>query len=118
MNEDVLAIHCQEIALEDHKHISKNTGNVSYEQYFFNDEDTGMYVKIIRYPKGSITPLHTHHCAHGMYVLKGTLYTNKGDFEPGSFVWFKEGSVMTHGGKDEDVECLFITNKAFDIQYL
>jgi anti-sigma factor ChrR (cupin superfamily) len=117
MNEDVIAIHSQDIVLEDHKHVG-DTGNVLYAQDCLNDEDTCMLVKIVRYPKGSIVPLHTHHCAHGMYVLKGTLHTNKGDFEPGSFVWFKEGNIMFHGGKDEDVECLFITNKAFDMQYI
>jgi len=118
MNEDVITIHSRDIKLGDHKHISKNTGNITYEQYLLNDEDTGMIIKMIRYPKGSITPLHNHHCGHGIYVLKGTLHTDKGDFEQGSFVWFKEGSAMTHGGKEEDVECLFITNKKFDIHYL
>jgi anti-sigma factor ChrR (cupin superfamily) len=112
------AVRGEEIDLISHRHVSKNTGNVTFEQMLVCDEDTGMSVKQILYPKGSITPPHTHRCAHGMYVLKGTLHTDKGDFGPGSFVWFKEGSEMTHGGLDEDVECLFITNKAFDISYL
>ena len=112
-----IELHEKDIALEDHKHISKNTGNVTYEKVLWNDADTGMMVKLARYPKGSITPLHDHHCGHGLYVLKGTLHTDKGDFEAGSFVWFEEGTTMTHGGKGEDVECLFITNKAFDIHY-
>jgi len=103
----------------DYRHISKNTGNTTYEQYFVNDEDTGMSVKYIRYPKGTVTPKHDHHCAHGMYVLSGTLVTDRGSFGPGSFVWFPEGDVMTHGaGDDEDCDCIFITNKAFDIRYL
>ena len=118
MNDDFTGIHSTDITLGDHKHVSQNTGNVTFEQLLLYDEDTTMSVKMIRYPKGSVTPLHDHHCAHGMYVIKGTLHTDKGDFEAGSFVWFKEGSVMTHGGKDEDVECLFISNKTFDIHYL
>jgi anti-sigma factor ChrR (cupin superfamily) len=118
MKEDRIEIHGKDMHLDDYKHVSKNSGNVTYERPLVNDEDTGMMVKLIRYPKGAITPLHDHHCAHGMYVLSGTLHTDQGDFEPGSFVWFKEGCKMTHGGKDEDVECLFITNKVFDINYL
>ena len=118
MKEDRIEIHGKDMHLDDYKHVSKNSGNVTYERPLVNDEDTGMMVKLIRYPKGAITPPHDHHCAHGMYVLSGTLHTDRGDFEPGSFVWFKEGCKMTHGGKDEDVECLFITNKVFDINYL
>ena len=53
-----------------------------------------------------------------MYVLKGTLHTDKGDFGPGSFVWWKEGAIAEHGGLDEDVTVVFITNKAFNINYL
>ena len=112
-----ITFHKNEIDLSKER-ISGNTGNLSFEQYLLHDEDTGMMIKQIIYPKGSITPWHTHHCAHGMYVISGTLHTNLGDFEPGSFVWFKEGSVAFHGGLDEDVNCLFITNKPFDIDYL
>ena len=108
----------EDIDLASHRRVSGNTGNLSYEQYLLNDEDTGMMIKQIIYPKGSITPWHTHDCAHGMYVIRGTLHTNLGDFKEGSFVWFKEGSRAFHGGKDEDVECLFITNKPFNINYL
>ena len=110
MEKGYLAIPADRIIPEEHKHVSKNTGNVTYEQYLVTDEDTGMLVKYIRYPKGTVTPIHDHHCAHGMYVLKGTLHTDKGDFGPGSFIWFEEGNVMTHGAtQDEDVDCLFIT---------
>ena len=108
----------EEINVRKHEHVSKNTGNVMYEQYLLNDEDTKMMIKQILYPKGIITPWHTHDCAHGMYVLEGVLHTNLGDFDKGSFVWFKEGSKAFHGGKDEDVEVLFITNKEFNIHYL
>lgn len=118
MEKEFISVHSDEMKLEDYKHISKNSGNETYERPLLNDEDTGMTIKLIRYPKGNVTPLHDHHCAHGMYVLKGTLHTDRGDFEAGSFVWFKEGSQATHGGLDEDVECLFITNKPFDIHYL
>lgn len=118
MDSNRILIDSNSINLSNHPHVSKNTGNLTYELPFLNDGDTGMMIKLIRYPKGNVTPAHNHNCAHGMYVIKGTLYTDSGNFGPGSFVWFPEGDVMTHGGKDEDVECLFITNKAFDINYL
>jgi len=38
---------------------------------------------------------------------------------PGSFVWFPEGEEMEHGASPSgDVVVLFITNKAFRIDYL
>jgi quercetin dioxygenase-like cupin family protein len=54
-----------------------------------------------------------------MYVLEGTLVTHRGEFKPGSFVWFPEGEVMEHGASAAgDVVVLFITNKAFRIDYV
>ncbi|MDR1428915.1 MAG: cupin domain-containing protein [Spirochaetaceae bacterium] len=83
------------------------------------DADTGMQVSVTKYPKGFINPKHDHPCAHGMYVLKGVLHTSKGDFGPGSFVWFPEGEIMWHGAtENQDVEIIFITNKKFAINYL
>jgi len=82
------------------------------------DEETGMEVRLVRYPAGAVNPLHTHTCAHGMYVLEGTLVTHDGEYGPGHFVWFPEGSVMEHGATaDHDVTVLFITNKPFEIHY-
>jgi quercetin dioxygenase-like cupin family protein len=60
-----------------------------------------------------------HPCAHGMYVLEGTLVTHEGQFSPGSFVWFPEGETMEHGATaQQDVVVLFITNKPFEIHYV
>jgi quercetin dioxygenase-like cupin family protein len=80
---------------------------------------TGMLVRLVRYPAGVINPAHTHPCGHWMYVLEGTLATHKGDFGPGSFVWFPEGEVMEHGATAAgDVVVVFITNKPFRIDYV
>ena len=118
MDKGYIAIPAEQIIPEEHRRVSKNTGMVTYQQTLVDDEDTGMYVRYVRYPKGTVTPLHDHHCAHGMYVLKGILHTDKGDFGPGSFIWFKEGNTMTHGATDEeDVDVLFSTNKTFHIHY-
>ena len=96
--------------------VSKKTW---YEYTLIHDEDTGMCVKMVKHPAGVVTPWHTHPCAHGNYVLKGTLRTNIGDFGPGTFVWFPEGTEMEHGAKeDEEVEFLFFTNKEFAINFL
>jgi quercetin dioxygenase-like cupin family protein len=94
------------------------TGKVLFRKDLYTDPDTGMEVRMVRYPKGFINPLHTHNCAHGMYVLEGTLQTHEGSYGPGHFVWFPEGNRMEHGATaEEDVTVLFITNKPFDIHY-
>jgi quercetin dioxygenase-like cupin family protein len=80
--------------------------------------DTGMSVQMIRYVAGFTNPRHRHNCAHGIYVLEGTLRTHAGTFGPGNFVWFPEGMLMEHGAtEDGDMTALFITNKPFDIRY-
>ena len=45
---------------------------------FTFDPDTGMSCMLLRYAAGFINPWHTHDCAHGMYVLSGTLRTHRG----------------------------------------
>ena len=85
---------------------------------FTGEPDTGMSCALMRYDAGFINPSHTHRCAHGMFVLSGTLRTHEGDFGPGSFVWFPEGMTMYHGAtEDSDCLMLFITNKPFNIRY-
>jgi quercetin dioxygenase-like cupin family protein len=83
-----------------------------------SDPDTGMQVLKLIYRAGFTNPWHTHPCAHGIYVLDGTLKTHQGTFGAGSFVWFPEGGIMEHGaGEDSDCTFLFITNKPFAIHY-
>jgi quercetin dioxygenase-like cupin family protein len=54
-----------------------------------------------------------------MYVLEGRLATDRGSFGPGSFVWYPEGETMEHGATaEEEVVVLFITNKAFRLDYV
>lgn len=89
-----------------------------YMKECVSDSDTGMSVAKACYKAGFINELHTHNCAHGMFVLDGILHTSRGDFSPGEFVWFPEGEQMFHGAtKENDVTFLFITNKPFDISY-
>jgi quercetin dioxygenase-like cupin family protein len=86
---------------------------------FTADPDTGMSCLLIKYEAGFINPWHTHNCAHGIYVISGTLRSHKGEFPAGSFVWFPEGMEMYHGATD-DADCvlLFVTNKPFDIHFM
>lgn len=94
-------------------------GAAIFRKELFSDPDTGMLVRLVRYPAGVINPRHTHPCGHGMYVLEGILVTHRGSFGPGSFVWFPEGEVMEHGASaDGDVTVVFITNKPFRIDYI
>ena len=82
------------------------------------DPDTGMVALKIVYKAGFTNRWHTHPCAHGIYVLDGTLTTHQGTFGPGSWVWFPEGGRMEHGASPTgDATLLFVTNKPFDITY-
>ena len=94
-------------------------GKSNFRKLLLQDPDTGMEIRLVRYPAGFMTTWHTHHCAHGMYVLEGTLVTHAGRFGPGGFVWFPEGTRMEHGASAESgVVVIFITNKKFDIHFL
>jgi quercetin dioxygenase-like cupin family protein len=97
---------------------NEKLGRALYRKNLIEDPDTGMEVRLVRYPAGVVNPTHTHPCAHGMYVLEGMLVTHDGQYGPGNFVWFPEGNVMEHGATSEaDVVVLFITNKRFEIHY-
>ena len=94
-------------------------GKSNFRKLLLQDPDTGMEIRLVRYPAGFTTPWHTHSCAHGMYVLEGTLVTYKGSYGPGAFLWFPEGMLMEHGAtSNADVVVLFITNKKFEIHFL
>jgi quercetin dioxygenase-like cupin family protein len=98
---------------------NERLGRTMFRKELFSDPDTGMMVRLVRYPSGFVTPSHTHPCGHGMYILEGTLVTQKGSFGPGQFVWFPEGEIMEHGASTEgDVTAVFITNKPFRLDYV
>ena len=91
-------------------------GKAVFVKPFVEDPETGVTVRMAKYPAGFMNTWHTHPCAHGIYVLEGTLVTHEGSFGPGNFVWFSEGMRMQHGATQiEDVTVLFITNKKFEI---
>jgi quercetin dioxygenase-like cupin family protein len=97
---------------------NEKIGRALYRKDLYLDPANGMEIRLVRYPSGVINPAHTHPCGHGMYVLEGTLVTHRGRYGPNSFVWFPEGEVMEHGASAEgDVTVVFITNKAFRIDY-
>jgi len=105
-------------ALPWEERFNEKIGRALYRKNLFTDAETGMEIRLVRYPAGIVNPRHTHPCAHGMYVLEGTLVTHAGRFSEGSFIWFPEGEVMEHGAaEDRDAVVLFITNKPFEIHY-
>jgi quercetin dioxygenase-like cupin family protein len=105
-------------ALPWEERFNEKIGRALYRKNLIEDPDTGMEIRVVRYPAGVVNPRHTHPCAHGMFVLDGTLATQEGQYGPGNFVWFPEGLVMEHGATAErDVTVLFITNKRFEIHY-
>ena len=106
-------------AMEWEEEYNQPAGRSLYKKELVKDPENGTSITITKYPAGFINPNHTHHCSHGMYVLKGVLHTSEGDFGPCSFLWFPEGTAMWHGATaNEDVEIVFVTNKKFDINYL
>jgi len=111
-----IAIDTTKLAWEER--FNDKIGRALFRKELFSDPETGMMVRLVRYPAGVINPRHTHPCGHGMYVLEGRLVTHRGTYGPGSFVWFPEGEVMEHGaGADGDCTVVFITNKLIRIDY-
>ena len=106
-------------ALPWEERFNERIGASLFRKNLFTDPETGMEIRLVRYPAGIVNPLHKHPCAHGMYVLEGTLVTHAGTYGPGSFVWFPEGEAMEHGASAAgDVVVVFITNKPFRIDYI
>lgn len=98
---------------------NERLGKMLYRKDLLADDETGVEMRLVRYPAGIVNPKHTHPCGHALFVLEGELVTHKGTFGPGSFVWFPEGEVMEHGASAAaDTVVLLITNKAFRIDYL
>ena len=112
------------IAIDTHtmpweERFNERIGRALFRKELYTDPETSAVVRLVRYPAGVINPRHTHPCGHGMYVLEGKLVTHVGTFGPGTFVWFPEGEVMEHGASAEgDVTVVFVTNKAFRIDYV
>lgn len=71
------------------------------------NEDSGLLVNLSINPKGYYKAKHVHECSHGILVLKGTFKTDEGEFGPGTFIWYPEGTVMSHGATDRE-ECIFL----------
>jgi quercetin dioxygenase-like cupin family protein len=116
VNRDLIVVDANAMVWEER--FNEKIGRALYRKNLIEDPDTGMEIRLVRYPAGVINPLHTHPCAHGMFVLEGTLVTHDGTYGPGHFVWFPEGTIMEHGaGAEGDVTVLFITNKPFEIHY-
>ena len=53
---------------------NEKIGRSLYRKNLIIDPDTGMEVRLVRYPAGAVNPTHTHPCAHGAAtVLAGPL---------------------------------------------
>src|SRR5438874_13415487 len=60
-------------ALPWEERFNEKLGRALYRKNLVIDPETGMEVRLVRYPAGVINVSHTHPCAHGMFVLQGTL---------------------------------------------
>ena len=115
--QEMMAINTNALPWEER--FNDKLGRAVFRKLLLQDPETGMEMRLLRYPAGLVLPWHTHPCGHGIYVLDGTLVTHQGSYGPGNFVWFPEGTAMTHGATAEnDVTVLFITNKPLEMHYL
>ncbi|MGI6500841.1 MAG: cupin domain-containing protein [Anaerostipes sp.] len=95
------------------------TGKIFGKKALHLDEDTQMVIDYMDYPAGFTTIAHKHLSSHGLFVLEGQLKVDEEYYGPGTFVWFPEGVIATHGAaENEGVKCLLISNKAFSIEYV
>lgn len=114
---EAIIIRNEEYLMTKYPHINSHNKKLMYQREFIQVPNR-MLVKRMIYPQGNMITNHEHHCAHGDFVLKGTMHTNVGDFGPGDFVWFKPGTKMYHGADKEDVDVLFMSDAKLDINYL
>lgn len=86
---------------------------VQYDMKFlYKDPVAHEAVMLLRYPAGQVNANHVHSHGHAMFVLQGKLFTGRGTYGPGSFVWFPPGEVTSHGATpDEDVVVIFIRHE-------
>lgn len=95
------------------------TGHITFSKDLYFDSKSSLWIKLSKYPAGTVTPMHRHHCGHGMLLLSGICQTQKGEFAPGTFLWYPEGNVAEHGAAPgDDLINLFIIDKPFDIEYI
>src|SRR4051812_793528 len=77
----LFAINAAEMPWEER--FNERIGKSLFRKNLYTDQETGMEIRLVRYPAGIINPTHTHPCGHGMYVLEGTRVTHAGSFPPG-----------------------------------
>jgi len=85
-----------------------------YRKNLIVDPDTGMEVRLVRYPAGAVNPLHTHH-ARTACTLGGNLVThgvNTTGISSGS-----RRSLMEHGATAEQDVTSCSLQQRFEIHY-
>jgi len=94
-------------------------GGGHLDKAMVTEPKTGMIVNVSHYPKGYMMGRHKHTCAHGMYIIEGSMQTDLGVVKKGEFVWYPANVEMDHGATmTEDCTFLFITNAPFDIEHV
>jgi hypothetical protein len=75
---------------------------------FVDDSETGMMVLRMVYRAGFTNPWHSHPCAHGIYVLEGTLDTHQGQYPAGGP---ERGGVRDQTGPEPLVGPCWVRNR-------
>lgn len=99
--------------------LTEHDGQQFDDRAMISDPLNGMVINATHYPTGFYKGCHRHGMSHGIFVISGHLKTDDGVYGPGSLVWHPAGYQCAHGAPDDD-DCLFlfITNHAFDIEFL
>jgi quercetin dioxygenase-like cupin family protein len=94
--------------------------NVSFDMKFlYKDPATHEVAMLVRYPAGQVNTAHVHTYGSAMYVLKGTLVTQRGTYGPGNFVWFPADEVVSHGATPEaEVVVLFLRHEDMETKHV
>ncbi len=99
--------------------MASTSGKLFGKKALHKDEETGMEINYMCYPKGFTTEAHSHPCGQGFYILQGQFESNGDLYGPGTVIWYPEGSIAQHGATAyEDCICLQINNKPIGMHYM
>ena len=115
-NQSLIAIDTNSMPWEER--FNEKIGRALYRKNLIEDAETGMEIRLVRYPAGVINPrTHSPVCPWDVCVRRNLGHSFR-KLWTGSFVWFPEGTTMEHGASASgDTTVVFITNKRFEIHY-
>ena len=94
-------------------------GKGLFAKCFLEDPETGVTVRLVKYPAGFTNSWHTHPCAMACSCRKSRLSPIKATSKAAILLGFPKRMTMEHAAtQQEDVTVFFITNKKFEAHYI